>query len=166
MVLNGQVIFNLKDENVAENAQDANSFGLYDVSCEDGTETITAKKSVTAVETMIDLLDGLVQLEAKQQSVGKGTLFELVFEDLVDRSKKVTLFWYTEMDGTGKKDSMAYSDEETSVVLHVDSEDVHLGDRVGKISSPLVYNTSVMVTARKSHSILLKCDRLRDVTKN
>jgi hypothetical protein len=56
------VIFNLKDETVSENALDANSFGLYDVSCEDGTETITAKKSVKAIKTMIDLLDGLVPL--------------------------------------------------------------------------------------------------------
>jgi hypothetical protein len=80
MFVNGierAVIFNLKDETVAENAPDANSFGLYDVSCEDGTETITAKKSVTAVEIMVEL-DGLEPLEAKQQSVGKGTLFEIV----------------------------------------------------------------------------------------
>jgi hypothetical protein len=38
------VIFNLKDETVDENAPDANSFGLYDVACEDGTETIATKK--------------------------------------------------------------------------------------------------------------------------
>jgi hypothetical protein len=105
------VIFNLKDETVDENAPDANSFGLYDVACEDGTETITAKKSVKAIKTMVDVLDGLVPLEAKPQSVGKGTLFEIVFEDPEDQSKRVTVFWYTEMDGTGQKDSADYSDD-------------------------------------------------------
>ena len=35
--------FNLKEETEDENAPDANSFGLYDVSCEDGTATIAAK---------------------------------------------------------------------------------------------------------------------------
>ena len=149
MFVNGiekAVIFNLKDEAVDENAPDANSFGLYDVSCEDSTETITAKKSVTAVETIIDLLDGLVPLEAKQQSVGKGTLFEIVFEDPEDKSKKVTVFWYTEMDGTGIKDSVDYSEEDMAVVLSVDSEDVYLVDMEGKLSTPEVYDTSVMVT--------------------
>jgi hypothetical protein len=58
-------IFNLKDETLDENAPDANIFGFYDVACEDGTESIAAKKSVTAIETMIDVLDGLVPLEAK-----------------------------------------------------------------------------------------------------
>jgi hypothetical protein len=148
MFVNGierAVIFNLKDETVAENAPDANSFGLYDVSCEDSTETITAKKSVKAIETMLNLLDGLVPLEAKQQRVGKGTLFEIVFEDSVDRSNRVTVFWYTEIDGTGQKGSVDYSDDETSVVLHVDSEDVYLVNMDGEISTPEVYDTSVMV---------------------
>ena len=35
--------FNLKEETEDENAPDANSFGLYDLSCEDGTATIAAK---------------------------------------------------------------------------------------------------------------------------
>jgi len=55
----------LKDEAVAENAPEANRFGLYDVACEDGTESIAAKKSVTAVETMLNVLNGLVPSEAK-----------------------------------------------------------------------------------------------------
>jgi hypothetical protein len=108
MFVNGiekALIFNLKDETVDENAPDANSFGLYDVASEDGTECIVAKKSVKAIETMIDVLDGLVPLEAKRRDVGKGTLFEIVFEYPEDRSKSVTVFWYTEMDGTGQKDS-------------------------------------------------------------
>jgi parallel beta-helix repeat protein len=149
-------IFNLKDEAVDENAPDANSFGLYDVACEDSTESISAKKSVTAIETMLNLLDGLVPLEVKQQSVGKGTLFEIVFEDPEDKSKKVTVFWYTEMDGTGKKDSVDYSDEETSAVLSVDSEDVYLVDMEGKITAPQVYNTSVMLTAREEPQYLVE----------
>jgi len=159
MFVNGiekAVIFNLKDETVNENVLDANSFGLYDVACEDGTESIAAKKSVTAIETMIDVLDGLVPLEAKRQSVGKGTLFEIVFEDPEDRSKKVTVFWYTEMDGTGQKDSVDYSDDEMAVVLSVDSEDVYLVDMVGKITSPQVYNTSVMVTAGEEPQYLVE----------
>jgi hypothetical protein len=159
MFVNGierAVIFNLKDETVAENAPDANSFGLYDVACEDGTETITAKKSVKAIETMLNVLDGLVPLEAKQQSVGKGTLFEIVFEDPEAKSKKVTAFWYTEMDGTGIKDSVDYSDDETSAVLHVDSEDVYLVDMEGRISTPDVYGTSVMVTAGEEPQYLVE----------
>jgi len=47
MFVNGiekALIFNLKDEAVDENAPDANCFGLQDLSCEDGTETIAAKK--------------------------------------------------------------------------------------------------------------------------
>jgi formylglycine-generating enzyme required for sulfatase activity/DNA-binding beta-propeller fold protein YncE len=159
MFVNGierAVIFNLKDETVDENAPDANSFGLYDVACEDGTETITAKKSVKAIETMVDVLDGLVPLEAKRQSVGKGTLFEIVFEDPADQSKKVTVFWYTEMDGTGQKDSVDYSDDEMAVVLSVDSKDVYLVDMVGKITSPQVYNTSVMVMAGEEPQYLVE----------
>jgi formylglycine-generating enzyme required for sulfatase activity/predicted MPP superfamily phosphohydrolase len=105
---------------------------------------------------MIDVLDGLVPLEAKQQSVGKGTLFEIVFEDPEDKSKKVTVFWYTEMDGTGQKDSVDYSDDEMAVVLSVDSEDVYLEDMVGKITSPQVYNTSVMVTAGEEPQYLVE----------
>jgi hypothetical protein len=69
MFVNGiekAVIFNLKDETVDENAPDANSFGLYDVVCEDGTEGIAAKKSVKASETMIEVLGGLVPLEPEQ----------------------------------------------------------------------------------------------------
>ena len=159
MLVNGiekAVIFNLKDETADDNAPDANSFGLYDVACEDGTESIAAKKSVKAIETMIDLLDGLVPLEAKQQSVGKGTLFEIVFEDPEDKSKKVTVFWYTEMDGTGIKDSVDYSNEETSVVLHVDSEDVYLVDMEGRLSTPEVYDTSVMVKIEEKPQYLVE----------
>ena len=137
------LIFNLKDETVDENAQDANSFGLYDVSCEDGTETITAKKSVMAIETMVKLLDGLVPLEAKQRDVGKGGLFKIVFEDPEDQSKKVNVFWYTEMDGTRQKDSVGYPDDEMAVVLGVDLEDVYLIDMVGEITSPQVYKRLV-----------------------
>jgi hypothetical protein len=139
------VIFNLKDETVDENVLGANRFGLYDVVCEDGTESIAAKKSVKCIEIMVNVLDGLVLLEAKRQSVCKGTLFEIVFADSVDRSK--TVFWYTEMDGTGQKDLVDYSDGEMAVVLSVDSEDVYLVDIEGKTRSPQVYNTSVMVTA-------------------
>jgi hypothetical protein len=152
------LIFNLKDETVDENALDANSFGLYDVACEDGTETIAAKKSVKAIETMIDLLDGLVPVGVKQQSVGKGTLFEIVFEDPEDKSKKVTVFWNTEMDGTGQKDSVDYSDDEMAVVLSVDSEDVYLVDMVDKITSPQVYNTSVMVMAVEEPQYLVETE--------
>jgi hypothetical protein len=158
MFVNGierAVIFNLKDEAVDENAPDANSFGLYDVSCEDGTETIAAKKSVKAIEIMVEL-DGLVPLEAKRQDVGKGTLFEIVFEDPEDQSKKVAVFWYTEMDGTGIKDSVDYSDDEMAVVLSVDSKDVYLVDMEGKTRSPQVYNTSVMVTAVEEPQYLVK----------
>jgi hypothetical protein len=159
MFVNGiekALIFNLKDETVDENAPDANSFGLYDVACEDGTESIAAKKSVKAIETMIDVLDGLVPLEAKRRDVGKGTLFEIVFEDPEDRSKKVTVFWYTEMDGTGIKDSVDCSDEDTSTVLHVDSEDVRLVDMEGKLSTPDVYDTSVMVRIEEKLQYLVE----------
>jgi parallel beta-helix repeat protein len=159
MFVNGiekAVIFNLKDETVDENAPDANSFGLYDVACEDGTESIAVKKSVKAIETMVDVLDGLVPLEAKQRDVGKGSLFKIVFMDGVDQNKKVTVFWYTEMDGTGRKDSVDYSDEEMAVVLSVDSEEVYLVDMAGEITSPQVYNTSVMVTAGEEPQYLVE----------
>ena len=149
------MIFDLKDETVDVKALDANSFGLYDVACEDGTESIAPKKSVIAIETMLNVLDGLVPLEAKRQSVGKGTLFEIVFVDPENRSKKVTVFWYTKMDGTDQKDWVDYSDDEMAVVLSVDSEDVYLVDMAGKISSPQVYNTSVMVTASDEPQYLL-----------
>jgi hypothetical protein len=79
-----------------------------------------------------------------------------VFETLEDRSKRVTVFWYTEMDGTGQKDSVDYSDDEMAVVLSVDSEDVYLIDMVGKITSPQVYNTSVMVRAGEEPQYLVE----------
>ena len=60
------------------------------------------------------------------------------------------------MDGTGQKNSVDYSDEEMAVVLSVDSEDVYLVDMVEKITSPQVYNTSVMVTAREEPQYLVK----------
>ena len=60
-----------------------------------------------------------------------------MFEDSVDRSK--TVFCYTEMDGTGQKDSVDYSDDEMAVVLGVDSENVYPVDMAGKISSPQEY---------------------------
>jgi hypothetical protein len=126
------VIFNLKDESVDEDAYDANSFGVYVVACEDGTETIAPKKSLKAIETMVDVLDGLKPVEVKRRGVGKGTLFEIVFEDPEDQSKEVTVFWYTEMDGAGQKNSVDYSDGEMAVVLSVDSEDVYLVDIGGK----------------------------------
>ncbi len=107
------LIFNLKDETVDETAPDANSFGLYDVACEDGTESIAAKKLVNAIETMIDVLGGLVPLEANRRDVGEGTLFEIVFADSMDQNK--TVFWYTKMDGTGQKDWVDYSDDEMAV---------------------------------------------------
>ena len=111
------------------------------------------KKSVKAFETMIDVLDGLVPLEAKQQSVGKGTLFEIVFEGPEDKSKKVTVFWYTEMDGTGQKDSVDYSDDEMAVVLSGDSEEVYLVDMAEEITTPHVYNTSVIICRVKKGTI-------------
>jgi len=159
MFVNGiekAVIFNLKDGSVDENVKDANSFGLYAVACEDGTETIAAKRSVKAIETMVDVLDGLVPLEAKQRDVGKGSLFEIMFENPEDQSKKVTVFWYTEMDGTGQKNSVDYSDDEMAVVLSVDSEDVYLVDFEGKTRSPQVYNSSVMVTAGEEPQYLVE----------
>ena len=159
MFVNGiekAVIFNLKDESVAENAHDANSFGLYDVACEEGTECIAAKKSVKTIETMVDVLDGLVPLEAERRDVGKGTLFEIVFEDPEDQNKKVTVFWYTEMDGTGQKDSVDYSDEEMAVVLSVDSEHAYLVDMDGKITLPLVYTTSMMLKAGEEPPYLVE----------
>jgi hypothetical protein len=159
MFVNGierAVIFNLKDETVDENALDANSFGLYDVTCEDGTETIAAKKSVKAIETMVDVLDGLVPLEAKRRDVGKGKLFEIVFENPEDQSKRVTVFWYTEMDGTGQKNSVDYSDDEMAAVLSVDSKDVYLVDMGREITSPQVYNGSVMETAGEEPQYLVE----------
>ena len=150
------VIFNLKDETVDENVLDANSFGLNDLSCEDGTETIAAKKSVNAIETVIDVLDVLVPLEANQQSVGKRTLFKIVFVNPEDRNKRVRVFWYTELDGTGQKDSVDHSDDEMVVVLSVDSEDVYPVDMGGGITSLQVYNTSVVVTAREEPQYLVE----------
>jgi len=150
------MIFNLKDETVGENAKDANSFGLYDVACKNSTETIAPKKSVQALETMIDVLNGLVPLETKRRDVGKGTLFEIGFGGSVDQSKKVTVFWYTEMDGTGQKDAVDYSDEEMAVVLSVDSEDVYLVDMEGRVSTPEMYDSSVMVTAREEPQYLVE----------
>jgi hypothetical protein len=70
-----------------------------------------------------------------------------VFVDNEDRSKKGTVFWYTEMDGTGQKDSVDYSDDEMAVVRSVDTGDVYLVDIVGEITSLQVYNTSVVVRA-------------------
>nr|CBH38085.1 hypothetical protein BSM_15620 [uncultured archaeon] len=69
-----------------------------------------------------------------------------MFEDSADRSKGVTVFWYSEMDGTGQKVSVDYSDDEMAAVLSVDSEDVYPVDMAYKISSLPVYNCSVMVT--------------------
>jgi len=126
------------------------------VPCDDKTESITAKKSVSAIATMVDVLDGLVPLEAKRRDIGKGTLFEIVFEDPEDRSKKVTVFWYTEMDGTRQKDSVDYSDDKMAVVLSEDSEDVYLVDMGGGITSPQVYNTSVMATACEEPQYLVE----------
>ena len=150
------LIFNLKDETLGENAKDANSFGLYDVACKNSTETIAPKKSVQALETMIDVLNGLVPLETKRRDVGKGTLFEIGFGGSVDQSKKVTVFWYTEMDGTGQKDAVDYSDEEMAVVLSMDSEDVYLVDMEGRVSTPEMYDSSVMVTAREEPQYLVE----------
>ena len=79
-----------------------------------------------------------------------------MFEDPEDQNKKVTVFWYTEMDGTGIKDSVDYSDEETSVVLHVDSEDVYLVNMEGEISTPEVYDTSVMVRIEEKPQYLVE----------
>ena len=79
-----------------------------------------------------------------------------MFDDSVDRSKKVTVFWYTEMDGTGQKDSVDYSDDEMAVVLSVDSEDVCLVDMAGEITSLQVYNTSVVVTAGEEPQYLVE----------
>ena len=93
------------------------------------------------------LKDQVTILEAKRQSVGRGTLFELVFEDPEDRSKNVTVFWYTEMYGTGKKDTVDYSDDEMAVVLSEDSEGVCLVDIEGEIISLQAYNTSIVVIA-------------------
>ncbi len=59
------------------------------------------------------------------------------------------------MDGTDQKDWVDYSDDEMAVVLSVDSEDVYPVDMAGKISSPQVYNTSVMVTANDEPQYLL-----------
>jgi predicted MPP superfamily phosphohydrolase len=78
-----------------------------------------------------------------------------VFVDSADQNKKVTVFWYTEMDGTGQKDTVDYSDEETAVVLSVNSEDVLLVDMEGEVSSPLIYNGSVMVTAGEEPQYLV-----------
>ena len=77
--------------------------------------------------------------------VDKGSLFKIVFDDSVDRSK--TVFCYTEMNGTGQKDLVDYSDDEMAVVLSVDSEDVCLVDMAAEITSLQVYNCSVVVTA-------------------
>jgi formylglycine-generating enzyme required for sulfatase activity len=60
------------------------------------------------------------------------------------------------MDGTGIKDSADYSDEETSAVLHVDSEDVYLVDMEGKLSTPEVYDTSVMVKIEEKPQYLVE----------
>jgi hypothetical protein len=60
------------------------------------------------------------------------------------------------MDGTGQKDSADYSDDEMAVVLSVDSVDVYLVDMEGEITSPQVYNTSVMVTAVEKPQYLLE----------
>lgn len=46
-----------------------------------------------ASEIMIEVLGGLVPLEAKQRDFGKETLFEIVFVDPEDQSKRVTVFW-------------------------------------------------------------------------
>ena len=51
---------------------------------------------------------------------------------------------------------MDYSNEEMAVVLSVDSEDVLLVDMGGKITSPQVYNTSVMVTAGEKPQYLVE----------
>jgi len=42
---------------------------------------------------MVDVLVGLMLLKAKRRDVGKGTLFKIVFEDHVDQSKRVRVFW-------------------------------------------------------------------------
>ncbi len=59
------------------------------------------------------------------------------------------------MDGTGQKDCVDHSDDEMAVILSVDSEDVYPVDMAGKISSPQVYNTSVVVTASDESQYLL-----------
>ncbi len=100
------------------------------------------------------MLGGLLPLEAKCRDVGEGTLFEIVFADIMDRNK--TVFWYTKMDGTSQKDWVDYSDDEMAVVLSVDSEDVCLVDMDGKITSPQEYNTSVMVTAGEEPQYLVE----------
>jgi hypothetical protein len=79
-----------------------------------------------------------------------------VFVDNEDRSKKGTVFWYTEMDGTGQKDSVDYSDDEMAVVRSVDTGDVYLVDIVGEITSLQVYNTSVVVRAGEEPQYLVE----------
>jgi len=83
-------------------------------------------------------------------------LFEIVFEDSVDRSKGVTVFWDSEMDGTGQKDSVDYSDDEMAAELSGDSEDVYPVDMACKISSLPVYNCSVMVTVGEALQYLVE----------
>ncbi len=52
---------------------------------------------------MIEVPDVIEPLEAMRQRVGKGTIFKIAFEDPVDRSKRVTVFWYTEMGALDKR---------------------------------------------------------------
>ena len=91
-------VYNLKDLNSSDPSGWENVFGLYQVTCESGNETPTAKKAVKALEVFREKTRGLNFLSLNPVSERNSGIYRLTY-GFGDR--KVEILWYTAMDRTG-----------------------------------------------------------------
>jgi len=108
---------------------------FYPHSCQNGNAVFTTRKSIDAKITISNILNGLQPNPSEsiiKQPKDGGYLYKIVFSD---NSKKVSILWYTKLDGTGYTNTESYSDEKTTYELDISSKSATLIDMLGEYFS-------------------------------
>lgn len=139
------IIYQITGETPGTTVDERRYETFYRYSCQEGNLVFTPTKSLMAKDTISALLDGSKPIisESKipnsvnlQTATKDGYSYELVFRNPDVPGKKISVLWYTKIDGTGHTTTKSFSDEKIINNIPVGSNSVKLIDMYGNSLTP------------------------------
>lgn len=139
------IIYQITGETPGNTVDDLRYGTFYRFPCQKGNIVFTQTKSLTAKDTISKILDGSQPIISESNIPGSinmetaakdGFFYDLVFRNPDIPGKKISVLWYTKIDGTGQ------TDEKTTIKIPVGSNSVKLMDMYGNSLPPIIINNN------------------------
>jgi hypothetical protein len=141
--IDNSFIYNLKDVN-SSNPTWENTYGIYKVLCNGGTEDIQSKEAILVLENYYSKINGLNKVTLNSQSERNTGIYIVTFSN---GSKNVNVIWYTKMNGTGINPD--YASESSTIKIQLYGKNGVLSDMYGNVLNENLSNGASITIGEK-----------------